>query len=160
MLREPYYLETEAMGRVEEIDMLFQSVLARFFAIPARKPASGAVTFAQMRVLWILEMKGTAALGEVARFLGISNSSATELVDRLVRGGYVRREERPDDRRQLLLSLRPKGKAMLADFARRRRERFEKLVRVMKDGDIDRMAAALGTVNSLLARWNNGGSRT
>ncbi len=141
------------MGRVEEIDMLFQSVLARFFSIPARKPASGAVTFAQMRVLWILEMRGSATLGEVARLLGISGSSATELADRLVRGSYVRREQSPLDRRRAVLSLRARGNSMLADFARRRRERFRKLLRLVRNGDVGRMASALRTVNDVLGRW-------
>lgn len=142
------------MSRVETIDLLFQSVLARFFSIPARRPASGAVTFAQMRVLWVIEMEGASPQGDVARRLGVSNSTMTEVVDRLVRGGYVRREESSRDRRRVVLNLRPRGRSMLADYAKRRRERFEKLASVVGKGDIDRIARALETLNEVLAKWN------
>jgi DNA-binding MarR family transcriptional regulator len=141
------------MGRVDQIDVLFHSVLARFFTIPARQPVSGAVTFAQMRVLWLLEFHKSAAAGVLARGLGVSDSTATELVDRLVRGGYVRRGPSPDDRRRVILSLRPRGRAMLADFAQRRRERFQKLFRLLRPREIRRMARALETLNEVLAHW-------
>lgn len=142
------------MDRVGKIDLLFQSVLARFFSIPARQPASGNVTFAQMRILWMLEMKGTLTQGDVARWLGVSKSTATELVDRLVRGDYVRREQGRDDRRQVNVSLRPRGRTLLAEFARRRQERFRRLLGVVASGDVTRMVAALETMNEILAKWN------
>lgn len=142
------------MRRVEELDVLFQSVLTRFFSIRTHQPATGAVTFAQIRVLWTLETRKSAYLGEVARMLGITNSTVTELVDRLVRGGYVSREQSRDDRRQVGLTLRPKGRRMLADFARRRQERFRQLLRVVTRDDVDRMAEALETMNGILGKWN------
>lgn len=141
-------------ARVEEVDLLFQSVLARFFAIPARRPASGAVTFGQMRVLWVLDLEGPTPLGRVARRLGISDPAATELADRLARAGYVRRRPSPRDRRQVLLELRPKGRRMLADYARRRRERFARLRRVLAPADMDRLAGALKAVREILEKWN------
>ena len=141
------------MRRIEELDLLFQSVLNRFFLIRAHQPVSGAVTFAQMRVLWALEMEKAPVLGTVSRMLGISNSTATELVDRLVRGGYARREQSAKDRRQVILTLRPKGRAMLADFAKRRLERFRRLARVVGAGDIERMGRALETMNAILGKW-------
>ena len=142
---------------VEELDLLFQSVLARFFSIRTRQPASGAVTFAQMRVLWTLELQKAVAVGEMARMIGVTNSTATELVDRLVRGGYVRRTQPPEDRRQVLLALLPRGRKMLADFARRRRERFRNLLRAVPPGDVGRMARALRDLNDILTRWSPNG---
>ena len=137
----------------DRVDFLFQSMLARFFAIPARQPASGAITFAQMRMLWVLELKTSATPGQLAAALGVSNSSATEVSDRLVRGGYIRRSPSPADRRQVVLTLRARGERLLQDFARRRRERFHKLFRVLNSRDVSRMAASLETLNSLLDRW-------
>lgn len=142
------------MDRVQKVDMLFQSVLARFFAIPARQPVSGNVTFAQMRILWILDLKGDVTLGEVIRWLGISKSTATELVDRLVLGDYLRRQQSPEDRRQVILSLRPHGRALLADFAKRRQERFRRLLKIVNGSDLERMVKALETMNGILGKWN------
>ncbi len=140
------------MKHDEELDLLFQSVLSRFFSIRTRQPASGAVTFAQMRVLWTLEMEKSVALGEMARMIGVTNSTATELVDRLVRGGYVRRTHSARDRRQVVLTLLPRGRGMLADFARRRQERFRTLLRAAGPGDVRSMARALRTLDEVLRR--------
>lgn len=143
------------MRDAQRIDVLFQSMLARFFSIPARAPASGPVTFAQMRVLWTLEMKGEISLCGLARFLGVSNPAATEMVDKLVDRGLVKRVHSADDRRQVVLSLKAGGRRILADFAKRRQERFEKLLRVLAPRDRERLAAALEHVNEVLAKWND-----
>jgi DNA-binding MarR family transcriptional regulator len=149
MIRKP-----NEMADAERIDLLFQSVLSRFFTIPAKQPALGATTFAQMRVLWVLDFKKSACLHELAGLLGVSNPTATELVDRLVRFGHVRRVQCTHDRRQVELTLTPKGRRLLAEFARRRRERFEKLFRVVAPADVRRMAHALETMNEVLGRWH------
>ncbi len=141
------------MDDAERIDLLFKSVLARFFTIPARQPAIGDTTFAQMRALWTLEFLETAGLNELARTLGISNPAATELVDRLVERGYVKRVGSDDDRRRVILSLLPNGRKILAEFARRRRERFQKLLRVVRRRDAAKLARSLQVVNDILGKW-------
>ena len=142
------------MNHAARIDLLFHSAIARFFAIPARQPASGSVTFAQMRVLWVLEQKAADSLVGVSRVLGISKPAATELVDRLVRGDYVRRDRSSSDRRQAILTLRPRGIAMMRDFARRRQERFQKLLRVIGRADAGRLEEALQELNRILQVWS------
>lgn len=43
--------------------------------------------------------------GQIARLTGLTSGSATRLVDRLERGGYVRRERDTHDRRRVLVHL-------------------------------------------------------
>ena len=141
------------MNDAERIDVLFRSMLGRFFTIPARQPATGTTTFAQMRVLWILEQMGSAALHELATSLGIRSSAATELVDRLVERGYVRRVQSEVDRRRVVLDLLPKGRRLVSQLTVQRRERFRKLLRVVDRREVARLAEALQTVNEVLGRW-------
>lgn len=141
------------MSHEESVDVLFDSVLTRFFAIPSRRPVTEGVSFAQMRMLWTLDQKKSTTPGELARTMGVSKSSATELIDKLVKSGYVLREHSSDDRRQVLLTAHMKGRKLLEDFAKRRRERFQKLRRVLDRRDMDRMARALTMVNRILAKW-------
>jgi DNA-binding MarR family transcriptional regulator len=54
---------------------------------------------------------------ELANRLQIQHHSAVELINRLERGGYVRRERAPDDRREVLLALTPKGERVLGELA-------------------------------------------
>jgi DNA-binding MarR family transcriptional regulator len=140
------------MGKraAQDLDLLFHSVLSRFFTIRARQPAAGGVTLAQMRVLWTLEREGSAGLGQVARMLCVSNSTATELSDRLVRGGYARRDAEPGDRRRVARSLTPRGRSLLAEFAKRRHDRGHMIRRKLSGGEVGRLGSSLGVVDRLL----------
>ena len=52
-------------------------------------------------------------IGELAERLQIQHHSAVELVNRLAGSGYIRRTRGGEDRREVLLSLTPKGEAVL-----------------------------------------------
>lgn len=142
------------MSTAERLDLLLHRFLSGFFAIPARQPASGAITFAQMRVLWTLDNNGhTATPGEVADRLGITSSTATGLIERLAEGGYIQRSHSTEDRRQVLLRLRPKGRRLMAGFRRLRQSRLQKLMSRMARADVAKMSDALETLNEIVARW-------
>jgi len=56
-------------------------------------------------------------IGELAERLQIQHHSTVELVNRLSSGGYVKRRKGGDDRREVLLSLTPKGEKVLRDLS-------------------------------------------
>lgn len=56
-------------------------------------------------------------IGELAERLQIQHHSTVELVNRLSSGGYVRRERGGEDRREVLLSLTPKGEKVLRELS-------------------------------------------
>jgi len=107
---------------------------------------------ARMRVLWIIDWKQSTSPGAIAHVLGVSKPTATELVDGLARAGYVSRRPSSRDRRQVVLTLRAKGRAVIAKFARSRREKFQRLALVVDAGDVRRLAEALEAVNAILAK--------
>jgi DNA-binding MarR family transcriptional regulator len=138
--------------KAEDLDLLFHSILSRFFTVRTRQAASGAVTFAQMRLVWTIEQEGPLPLTRLASVLGVGPSTATELAERLVRGGFLRRETSREDRRSRLLSLTPRGKGMLGRFARLRQERFRRILRALSAAEVDRLARSLRTVDTLLGK--------
>ena len=141
------------MGNAEKLDLLLHRFLSGFFAIPARQPASGAITFAQMRVLWTLANNGRFATpGEIAERLGVTSSPATGLVERLADGGYLSRSHSTEDRRQVLLKLLPKGRRLMDGFRRQRRSRLKNLMARLGTDDLARMTGALETLNDILGR--------
>jgi DNA-binding MarR family transcriptional regulator len=141
---------------VTRIDLLFNSVVTRFFAIPTRQAPDGLMTFAQMRVLWAIDSLPGSPLRDVARQIGISNPTATELIDRLEREGFVKRERSTKDRRQVVLTLKARGHERMAEFARRRRERFAKLLKVIDRRDVATMAESLDRLDRILRKWRGG----
>lgn len=82
---------------------------------------------------------------ELANRMQIQHHSAVELINRLERGGYIRRERAQDDRREVLLALTPKGERVLGELALHHHEELQsaapslvtalrKLMRSGKDG--------------------------
>jgi DNA-binding MarR family transcriptional regulator len=70
----------------------------------------------------ILTLKGlpegtSARIGELAERMQIQHHSTVELVNRLAAGGYVRRHRGGEDRREVLLSLTPKGEKILGELS-------------------------------------------
>lgn len=65
---------------------------------------------------------GGATAGELATHLGVSKQAAAQLVERLVRAGYVSRTVDPGDQRARPLALTPRGRACTL-AARRAAER-------------------------------------
>jgi DNA-binding MarR family transcriptional regulator len=70
----------------------------------------------------MLTLKGLPAgtrprIGELAERLQIQHHSTVELANRLAAGGYVRRHRGGEDRREVLLSLTPKGEKILRELS-------------------------------------------
>ena len=74
------------------------------------------VTMAQMRVLMLLSAVGETRMSDLAHQLGISPSTLSSLVDRLVETHFVSRRDDARDRRSVLVSLAPAGNELLAQF--------------------------------------------
>lgn len=53
-----------------------------------------------------------APIGELARVIGIKQSTFTSMLDRLQQTGLVRREINPNDRRSFLIHVTGEGRGM------------------------------------------------
>jgi len=73
----------------------------------------GAVSVVQLRGLTVLRERGTTNLGRLAEEMGVALSTASRLVDRLVRAGLVHRRPSPRTRREIELEVSSEGLATL-----------------------------------------------
>ncbi|MGC2195929.1 MAG: MarR family transcriptional regulator [Terriglobales bacterium] len=60
-----------------------------------------------------LPRRARPTIGELAERLQVQHHSAVELANRLAAAGYIRRTRGGEDRREVLLSLTPKGEQVL-----------------------------------------------
>ena len=67
----------------------------------------------QFGVLMQLHHKGVCGVSDISERFDISNAAASQLVDKLVQSGFIKREEDPQDRRAKLLNLTDKGKELI-----------------------------------------------
>jgi DNA-binding MarR family transcriptional regulator len=75
-------------------------------------------TMRQLEVLRLVATHGPLAMHELARLHGITRSSTTEVVDRLVGHGLVERRHDPLDRRSVEVALTARAEALLAQVRR------------------------------------------
>jgi DNA-binding MarR family transcriptional regulator len=85
----------------------------------------------------LLAIKGFAGrddptIGQLAERLLIRHHSAVGLVDRLVDGGFLRRNAGEEDRRRVSLSLTPKGEAVLAKLSSAHRAELRRMTPLLK----------------------------
>jgi DNA-binding MarR family transcriptional regulator len=71
------------------------------------------VTVAQVAALTAVRESGTQSISEIAAAIGLSLAATSQLVDRLVDAGMVRRAENPRDRRRKEVALTREGVAFL-----------------------------------------------
>jgi DNA-binding MarR family transcriptional regulator len=70
-----------------------------------------------MQCINVLELMGPSTPKELARFTGLTTGGVTVMLDRLEKGGYLKREPNPRDRRSVLVHLNPaKVKKMQAFY--------------------------------------------
>lgn len=80
----------------------------------------GGVSIVQLRALTVLGGLGEANLGRLAEAMGVTVSTASRLVDRLVTSGLVDRQPSPRSRRELSLTLASAGRGLLGQYDRLR----------------------------------------
>jgi DNA-binding MarR family transcriptional regulator len=82
----------------------------------------GDLTGTQLSALTSLQLAGAMTPRELADAERVRPPTVTKIVARLEERGLVQRTPHPTDRRQVILSATPAGRAMLAQFERAREE--------------------------------------
>ena len=88
------------------------------------------VTMSQAKLLYLVTAQPGIVMTGLAAQLGVSLSTVSGLVDRLVDHGYLERREDPADRRQQRVSVTPEG----ATVVERMREMNDHQLRTLLDG--------------------------
>ncbi len=100
----------------------------------------------QFLMLLRLSHREGLSAAELARGIGVRPQSLTEIINPLAEKGLIDREESPEHRRVLRITLTASGRRLLAR-ARRVGQQLEKeLVADLGVGEIDRLLAALGKI--------------
>ena len=84
--------------------------LKRVSGLKALSPAGlHHITAAQWGALFLMNGHDGHTVKDISKSLGVTSSAATQVLDGLVKGGYVVRASDPADRRHVLLTLSKKG---------------------------------------------------
>lgn len=89
------------------------------------------VTLPQYRVLVVLRTRGPQRSAELAAHLDVTPSTASRMIERLVRKRLVRRVRARDDRRTVRIHLSEAGQQVVAQVSSRRRAEIEHILQQM-----------------------------
>jgi DNA-binding MarR family transcriptional regulator len=144
----------DAVSAVLTASRAMLGVIARSFADTLET-----VTLPQFRVLVLLRSLGPQRTGILAERLGANLSTFSRSLDRMVASGWVRREQNPGSRREVIITLTGEGESIVNDVTQRRREDFRSILaqltpaqrrQVFEAFDVFNSAAGEPTVEDLL----------
>ena len=102
-----------------------------------------AVTMPQAKLLYLLGVSGEMHMSELVVRLGVSLSTVSGLVDRVVDHGLATRREDPADRRQVVVSLTERGTAFIDRFRDLNAGQMRALLGVVADDELVSVRKAL-----------------
>jgi DNA-binding MarR family transcriptional regulator len=103
-------------GSVDEALIAYKKVHRALLTSTASRWRHLDISMQQLRAIYLLRDEEVATVGRLAELFGIAMPAASVLADRLVRAGYVERNEDTADRRRVLLSLTRAGIQLVTDL--------------------------------------------
>jgi len=108
---------------------------------------STGLSMPQFSVMMQLHHRGNCAIGDISERFDITNAAASQLVDKLVQAGFIKREEDPQDRRAKMLNLRSKGRDLIQ---RGIEERYRWLDQLSEKLTADELAQVTDALNIMI----------
>lgn len=112
------------------------------------------VTMPQAKLLYLLGASGDLHMSELVARLGVSLSTISGLVDRVVDQGFAHRREDPADRRQVVVGLTAAGTDFIDRFRELGADQMRELLVLLDDEELDgirRSTAALTRAAAAMA---------
>jgi MarR family transcriptional regulator, organic hydroperoxide resistance regulator len=94
------------------------------------------VPLAQLKSLFLIHIKGSVSVRDLALDLAVTPGNVTSIVDRLVGQGLVHRAENPEDRRVVLLQLTDKGRKTINEIHETGHAHMKRFIERMSSQDL------------------------
>jgi DNA-binding MarR family transcriptional regulator len=108
------------------------------------------ITTPQFLALVVLKDKPGITMGELCERLFLACSTATDLIDRMEKNGYLDRNRDPEDRRVIRLSITGKGKDIISQVINARRRYVESILAQLTQEEIDQLERSLEKLDALM----------
>jgi DNA-binding MarR family transcriptional regulator len=135
------------MGSINSLE----STLREWFGIFRRSMIRGlflyardqGLSMAQMGALFHILQKGECGVSDIGSELGVTNSAASQMLERLVQLKLITRSENPDDRRVKQIVLTDRGRQILQESSKANQVWLGNLVQTMTDEEQEQVSQAL-----------------
>jgi len=110
------------------------------------------LTITQLKALLVVQARQPLTLTALASAIGVAQTSASALVERLVRLGMLSRRDDPENRRQIRLELASEGEAVLHRIEERSAQRTREALALMSPEGLAALETALADLTAALER--------
>jgi DNA-binding MarR family transcriptional regulator len=131
---------------VDDVIAGYETLMQRLADSHAPEFLEIAITMPQAKVLYLLGAAGELHMSELVARLGVSLSTVSGLVDRVVDHGLATRREDPVDRRQVLVGLTPAGTEFIDRFRELNARQMRELLERLDDAELALVRAALAAL--------------
>jgi len=128
-----YNREEQVKNFFEEIAKLQRLIFSRKDAFLTKHKLSRP----QMVVMYFLSEGGSKSIKDIAEIMNISSSAATQMIEGLVRNGFLERVVHPTDRRSVQISISKVGKKKFDEFKIQMLRQMQNLLATLTDAEID-----------------------
>lgn len=134
---------------LEAVGLAFKGALAALRRMRGRESHHpGELSYAQYGLLFGLADGGPRSSRELAAAADVSPATAAEMLDGLAAAGLVERTRSREDKRIVLTSLTPRGRALIEERQASYEPRWHAALSEFSDDELLTTAAVLGAVRS------------
>lgn len=108
------------------------------------------ITTPQFNALLTLRDHPNITMGDLCEQLFLACSTATDLIDRMEKNGFLERARDPQDRRVIRLSISDKGKDVISEVIAARRRYVASILEKLTAEEIDQLGDSLDKLHSLM----------
>jgi DNA-binding MarR family transcriptional regulator len=142
-----HHVSDAAMDRVIAT---FDRMMHKLMADHAPEMTAIDLTMSQAKALYLVIAAGELRMSDLAARLGITSSTATGLVDRLVELGLLTRHEEPSDRRQVVVAPTAEAEATVEHFRELNSRRMREMLLRVPSADLAVVEHALTILDAAL----------
>ncbi len=145
----------ESLKRLTEI---FPHMMRSYHSVSSSLSKSMDVPLNHMRVLMNVDYMGSCTLVKLSSALGMAASTASEIVDKMVNEGYLKRELNEKNRRQVIISVGQKGKKFINGFHEMVRKHFKNIFEIISPSNREKFCRAyevLYEISKDIDEYNN-----
>jgi DNA-binding MarR family transcriptional regulator len=143
-------LNVERAALVERAQELQRDV--RRALRPMREWLTVDLTVPQIKVLFALHVQDEATMSVLARTLGVTTSTMTAIVDRLVERRLVGRGGQAGDRRRIVCQLTPQGAELVERLQQGGRDRMLRLLGMLTVPELRQVVAGFAALHAASER--------
>jgi DNA-binding MarR family transcriptional regulator len=135
--------DPEHRARIEGVVAAYETLMHRVASAHAPEFLAVVVTMSQAKVLYLVQAEPGLRMSELSARLGVSLSTVSGVVDRLVDQSFLDRHDDPADRRQVVLRITDAGASQLELFRELSAGQVRDLLARIDEADLAVVARAL-----------------